>query len=298
MKLIDCTTYYDEELILDLRFNMLNQYIDKFIVCEAKFSHSGRKKKLNFDINKFSKFKDKITYLVVENEPEDLIYEDKINKVESPLNLRTNSVKRIAFQRNKLLEAVNNISEPNDYIFYSDNDEIPDLKLFNPKKNKNKIVIFEQELFYYKFNLLCDRIKWYGTRAVKKKDLINFEWLRQIKPKKYPFYRIDTLFRKDRYMDVNTIKNGGWHFTRIISPEEIHIKELDTEHHDEYRASKKTPDRIRDLIKRRMIDHDHLADSRENKFGKEFPLIKLDINKMPKYIRENQIKFRSWLDLN
>ncbi len=298
MKLIDCTTYYDEELILDLRFNMLNQYIDKFIVCEAKFSHSGRKKKLNFDINKFSKFKDKIIYLVVENEPEDLIYEDKINKIESPLDFRTNSVKRIAFQRNKLLEAVNNIAEPNDYILYSDNDEIPDLKLFNPEKNKNKIIIFEQELYYYKFNLLCDRIKWYGTRAIKKKDLINFEWLRQIKPKKYPFYRIDTLLKKDRYMDVNIIKNGGWHFTRIISPEEIHTKELDTEHHDEYRASKKTPEKIRDLIKRRMIDHDHLADSRENKFGKEFPLIKLDINKMPKYIKENQNKFRSWLDLN
>jgi len=298
MKLIDCTTYYDEELILDLRFNMLNQYIDKFIVCEAKFTHSGRKKKLNFDINKFSKFKDKIIYLVVENEPENLIYENKINKIESPLNLRINSVKRIAFQRNKLLEAVNDIAEPNDYIFYSDNDEIPDLGLFNPKKNNNKIIIFEQELFYFKFNLLCNRIKWYGTRAVKKKDLINFEWLRQIKPKKYPFYRIDTLLKKDRYMDVNVVKNGGWHFTRIISPEEIHNKELDTEHHDEYRASKKTPEKIRDLIKRRMIDHDHLADSRENKFGKEFPLIQLDINKMPKYIKENQIKFRSWLDLN
>ena len=298
MKLFDCTTYYDEELILDLRLNMLSQYIDKFIICEAKFTHSGRKKKLNFDINKFSKFKDKIIYLVVEKEPENLIYEDEENKYESDLDLRTNSVKRIAFQRNKLLDAVNSVAEPNDYIFYSDNDEIPDLSLFDPKKNKNKIVIFEQELFYFKFNLLCNRIKWYGTRAIKKKDLINFEWLRQIKPKKYPFYRIDTLVKKDRYMDINIIKDGGWHFTRIISPEEIHKKELDTEHHDEYRVSKKTPDKIKDLIKRRVIDHDHLADSRENKFGKEFPLVQLDIDKMPKYIKENQIKFKSWLDLN
>ena len=298
MKLFDCTTYYDEELILDLRFNMLNQYIDKFIVCEAKFTHSGRRKKLNFDINKFSKFKDKIIYLVVEREPENLIYENKESKLESDSDLRINSAKRIAFQRNKLLDAINNIAEPNDYIFYSDNDEIPDLSLFNPKKNKSKIVIFEQELFYFKFNLLCNRIKWHGTRAVQKKNLINFEWLRQIKPKKYPFYRIDTLFKNDRYMDVNIIKNGGWHFTRIISPEEIHNKELDTEHHDEYRASNKTPEKIKDLIKRRVIDHDHLADSRDNKFGKEFPLIQLDINKMPKYIKENQMKFRSWLDLN
>ncbi len=298
MKIFDCTTYYDEELILDLRFNMLNEYIDKFIICEAKFSHSGRKKKLNFDINKFSKFKDKIVYIVLENEPENLIYEDSKKKIESPLQWRSNSVKRISFQRNKLLEAVNDIAHPNDYVLYSDNDEIPDLSLFDPYRQKNKIVIFEQDLFYYKFNLLCNRIKWYGTRAIKKKDLKNFEWLRQIKPKKYPFYRLDTLLKKDRYMNINIIKNGGWHFTRIISPEKIHNKELDTEHHDEYRTSNKTPEKIRDLIKRRVIDHDHLADSREYKFGKEFPLIQLDISKMPKYIREKQNEYSGWLDLN
>ena len=80
MKIFDCTTYYDEELILDLRFNMLNDYVDKFVVCEANFSHAGKKKKLNFDINKFSKFKDKIIYLVLENEPIDLIYENDEKK--------------------------------------------------------------------------------------------------------------------------------------------------------------------------------------------------------------------------
>ncbi len=298
MKLFDCTTYYDEELIIDLRLNMLDHYVDKFIICEAKFSHSGRKKELNFDLRKFSKFKKKIEYIVVENEPKDLVYEDDGNKKESHLNWRSNSVKRIAFQRNKLLDVVNEIASENDYIIFSDNDEIPNLDLFDTKNSKSKITIFEQDLFYYKFNLLCDRIKWYGTRIIKKKDLINFEWLRQVKPKKYPFYRIDTFLKNDRYMNVNIVKNGGWHFTRMISPEEIHKKELDTEHHDEYRASKKTPEMIKDFIKRRVIDHDHLADSRENKFGKEFSLKQLDINEMPKYIRENQIKYSNWLDFN
>ena len=177
MKLFDCTLYYDEDLILETRLNILDKYFDKFIICEAKYTHSGREKKLNFDINKFSKFKDKIIYLVVEKEPENLIYEDKENKIELDSDLRTNSARRIAFQRNKLLEAVKSVAEPNDYIFYSDNDEIPYLSLFDPKKNKNKIVIFEQELFYFKFNLLCNRIKWYGTRAIKKRDLIMKEVL-------------------------------------------------------------------------------------------------------------------------
>ena len=297
MKFYDCTLYYDEDLILEARLNILNDYFDKFIICEAAFSHSGRKKKLNFDINKFPNFKDKIVYITVEKEPDDIIYENNDNKTENPINYRHNAIKRIAYQRNKLLDAVNAISNEEDYIFYSDNDEIPNMSSFE-KSKKQDIIIFEQDLFYYKFNLYCDRIKWYGTRAIKKKNLINFEWLRQIKPKKYPFYRIDTFFKKDKYTNVEIIKDGGWHFTRVISPEEIHKKELDAEHHDEYRASNKNPERIRDLINRRMIDHDHLADSKENKYGKEFALKQLSLEKMPIYIKENQDKYKEYLDLD
>ena len=46
MKIFDCITYFDEPLLFDLRLNMLNKYVDKFIVCEATFTHSGKKKKL------------------------------------------------------------------------------------------------------------------------------------------------------------------------------------------------------------------------------------------------------------
>jgi len=297
MKIYDCTLYYDEDLILEARLNILNQYIDKFIICEATFTHSGRKKKLNFDINKFSKFKDKIIYTIQDTEPNTIIYEDLSKKIETPKNWRANAVKRIAHQRNKLLDEVNHNANSDDIILYSDNDEIPNLNNIDIFNEKSKIVIFEQDLYYYKFNLLCDRIKWYGTRAIKKKNLINFEWLRQIKPKKYPFYRFDTILKKDKYTNVKIVKDGGWHFTRIISPEEIHKKELDAEHHDEYRASNKNPDRIKDLIRRRMIDHDHLADSREKKFGKEFPLIQVEINQMPEYIKNNQEKYLEFLDL-
>ena len=298
MKIFDCTLYYDEDLILDARLNILDPYIDKFIICEALFSHSGRKKELNFDINKFSKFKDKIIYIVQETEPKDIIYKDNFQKIEDPSNWRANAVKRIAHQRNKLLEEVNKHADEDDYILYSDNDEIPNLDLHNIRNEKSKIIIFEQDLYYYKFNLLCDRIKWYGTRAIKKKNLIDFEWLRQIKPKKYSFYRVDTLVKKDKYINLRIYKNGGWHFTRVISPEEIHKKELDAEHHDEYRASNKNPERIKDLIKRRMIDHDHLADSREYKYGKEFALKQLTLDKMPLYIKDNADKYKEFLDLD
>ena len=169
MKIFDCTLYYDEDLILDARLNILDPYIDKFIICEALFSHSGRKKELNFDIDKFPRFKDKIIYIVQETEPKDIIYKENSKKTEDPSNWRANAVKRIAHQRNKLLEEVNKHADEDDYILYSDNDEIPNLDLHNIRNEKSKIIIFEQDLYYYKFNLLCDRIKWYGTRAIKKK---------------------------------------------------------------------------------------------------------------------------------
>ena len=63
MKIFDCTTFFDENLMLEVRFNILNKHVDKFVVAEAKYSHSGDKKKLNFDIKKFTEFKKKIIYL-------------------------------------------------------------------------------------------------------------------------------------------------------------------------------------------------------------------------------------------
>ena len=299
MKLFDCTLYYDEDLILDARLNILNKYFDYFIICESKFSHSGREKKLNFDINKFSEFKEKIIYLVDDSEPEGLIYNiEEGSKIEKPEHYRYNAIKRISHQRNKLIDGLNQIADPEDFIFYSDNDEIPNMKKFDKDTEVSKIIIFEQKLFYYKFNLLCDQILWYGTRAIKKKNLQTFELLRQIKPKKYNFYRLDTLFKKDKFIDLKIIKNGGWHFTRVLTPEEIHQKELDAEHHDEYRASNKNPDKIRYLINNRLIDHDHKADSKSSKYEKEFKLKLINTNELPQYIQNNQDKYKDFLDLN
>ena len=298
MKLFDCTLYYDEDLILEARLNILNKFFDKFIICEAKYTHSGEKKKLNFDINRFKDFKDKIIYIIDDKEPEDIIYNQNDISIENLQDQRSNAVKRIAHQRNALFNTVNQLADHNDFIFYSDNDEIPNMDNFDMLKETNKIIFFEQKLFYYKFNLLCDRIFWYGTRAVKKKNLINFEWLRNIKPKKYFFLRFDTLFKKNKYIDIKIIKDGGWHFTRILSPEEIHKKELIAEHHDEYRASNKNPNKIRDLIKRRVIDHDHLVDKKVSKYGKEFQLKLYDLDSLPSQIRNNMEKYKIYLDLD
>ena len=69
MKIIDCFMFFDEEMLLDLRLNTLNKFVDKFVIVESSYTHSGKDKKLIFDINKYSKFKDKIHYIVLKDPP-------------------------------------------------------------------------------------------------------------------------------------------------------------------------------------------------------------------------------------
>ena len=69
MKVYDCLMYWDEDLILDLRFNILDKYVDKFVVVESNKTWENNPKDLKFDINKFKNFKDKIIYVPVKNMP-------------------------------------------------------------------------------------------------------------------------------------------------------------------------------------------------------------------------------------
>ena len=282
--------------MLEVRLNILNKYVDKFVVVEAKYSHSGEKKKLNFDIKRFDNFRKKIIYLVIENEPSDLIYtKDGNNFIEPNNEIRRNSIKRIATQRNKLIEGLSEAND-NDYIFYSDNDEIPNFEKFDFDKNQNRIIIFKQKLFYYKFNLFCDRVDWYGTKGCRKRDLISFSWLREIKAKRYNFFRLDTLFSRIKYKKVNIIDNGGWHFSQLMSPEDIEIKLLNQEHHDEYKLAKKNISNIKDMVKRKVINYDHKAKSTDYKFSKEFKLKSISIDQMPLFLKQNREKYNEWFD--
>ena len=296
MKVFDCTTFFDENLMLEVRFNILNKYVDKFIIAEAKFSHSGEKKKLNFNINRFKEFKKKIIYLPIDNEPSDLIYQKEGNKLfEEKKNMRMNSIKRISFQRNKLLDCLSEANDE-DYIFYSDNDEIPNFDNFDFNSQDNKIFIFKQKLFYYRFNLFCDRVNWYGTKGCKKRDLVSFGWLREVKAKRYSIFRLDTIFSKTKYSNVKIIDDGGWHFSQLKSPKDIEIKLMNQEHHDEYKLAKKNLPNVEDLIKRKTIVYDHKAKSSDYKFLKEFKLKTLPIDYMPLYLRQNLNKYNSWFD--
>ena len=297
MRIFDCTTFYDENFILDVRFNILDQFVDKFVICESAYSHSGKKKKFNFDISKFDKFKHKIIYLKIDHEPKNLIYKSSNNEhiKENTKDVRINAIKRIAYQRNFLKEGIFDASN-NDLIFYSDNDEIPKLNDANLDKIQNKLIFFKQKLFYYKFNLFCDRYDWHGTKGCKKKDLIDFEWLRNIKTKKYNFYRLDTIFSKIKYTDVKIINDGGWHFSQLKKIDDIYLKLTNSEDHQEFKNTGKKISDIEDLVNRKVILYDHKAKSSDYKFGKEFKLETIGLEEMPDYIKKNIDQFREWID--
>ena len=126
--------YFDEELVLDLRLNFLDEYIDYFVIVESKYTHKGEKRKLQFDHKKFEKFKHKIIYLVFDKEPSDIqlinlndTKDEKLTKYIYNASYRENG------QRNLILEGLKQARD-DDLILISDVDEIPNLENLNLEK--------------------------------------------------------------------------------------------------------------------------------------------------------------------
>ena len=299
MKIYDCFMFFDEEMMLDLRLNILDEYVDQFVITEATYMHSGKPKKLLFDINKFSKFKDKIIYNVIDKEPSNIetIYEeDKDEKDTRGQKLINNSNKREHFQREMAQESLKK-ADPEDIILINDVDEIPNLKGINFNTIKKKLIFFKQKTFFYKFNLQHDKINWTGSRACRKKNLISPQCLRDTKDKKYPIWRLDIMFSKIKYNSIHYVDNGGWHFTNIKSPEEIEKKFLNFLHHQDFEYSGLNLSDIKKMVENKKILYDHSVDQRDFKWTGSKTLKKVGLSEMPNYIRENYKKYSKWLDI-
>ena len=296
MKIFDCTTYFNEPLLFELRLNILNEYVDKFIVCEATYTHSGQKKKINFNKDNFPNFKEKIIHIVVDKDPENLFEINESNKFNNSL-FRLNAAKRIEKQRNEITSFFDK-SNNDDWIIYSDSDEIPDLSKINLKNIKKKIVLFKQKVFHYRFNLVLDSYDWFGSKACRLKDLGSISVLRNLKTKKYPWWRLDTLFKQDKHISVKIIDEGGWHFTELKNAKDIFTKHQNDEHHDEFDLTGISESDIEDMIKNKYIPYDHSADKRDlkkkwNRTNRVY-LSKINDNKLPKYLIDNKNKYLDW----
>src|SRR6056300_2011592 len=126
MKIYDCFSYWDEDLLLDLRLSILNDYVDYFVIVEGNKTWQNNPKKLQFDIEKFKNFKDKIIYIPVNDMPEG-----------------KNPWIRENFQRNCIERGLINAKQE-DWIIISDLDEIPNLRMLHHFKKEMRFAVFKQ----------------------------------------------------------------------------------------------------------------------------------------------------------
>ena len=295
MKIFDCFMYFDEDLILDLRLNILDKFVDYFVIVESIFTHKGEKRNLKFNINKFKKFESKIKYLVYDQEPSQIkkifskdTEDEKSNKYIMNALIRENA------QRNFINGALNNLDNE-DVILVSDVDEIPNLKGINFKEKKSKIILFKQDMLYYKFNLKLPNLAWTGTKACKKKYFKSAQWLRNVKDRKYPFYRVDTYFSEKKYINCEFVDNGGWHFTNIKTAKQIKQKLESYLHHIEFDKNPLSAEDINKIIQDKIAIYDLSVDQTKNKVRGN-KLENYPLHKLPKYLQDNLNDYKVWID--
>ena len=266
MAIYDCFQYFNEDHMIDLRFNILNEYVDFFVISESTKTHQGDNKNLNFKIENFKKYKHKIIYTVAdfENEKDFLNHKGGESLIEQ-------------HQRNNILNGLNEAND-NDLIILSDSDEIPDLKKISQIKSSTKFTAFSQKMFMYKLNLQnLDESGWIGSKICKKKNLPMPQKLRDLKFKKYPFWRIDK--RNLQIID------GGWHFSFLQNARDIANK-IKSYSHGEFN----TKDNVDiEKINQKIINNFDI-------FNRGYELKKINIDSsFPDYIFKNKTLLKNWI---
>ena len=288
--------FFDEEVVLDLRLNVLDKYVDYFVIVESIFTHRGNKRNLRFNHKKFEKFKNKIIYLTYDEYPSGIEkIRDSDNHNEKSRKYILNAAFRENGQRNFLMRGLKNAKD-NDLILISDVDEIPNLENLELSKINQKIILFRQDMFYYKFNLKLPNLIWTGTKGCKRKYLKSPQWLRNIKDKKYPFYRLDTVFSKTKYIDIKFVNDGGWHFSNIKTPDEIEHKLKSYLHHREFDENPMSKNQIEEIIKNKQAIYDLKVDKKVNKIGEGSKLENYSLEKLPNFLQNNINNYKEWID--
>ena len=269
MKIYDCFSYLDEDFLLNLRLNILDGYVDYFVIIEGNKTWQNNSKKLQFNVNNFQKFKDKIIYVPVEDMPDG-----------------DNPYSRENFQRNAISRGLIK-ADDEDLIIISDLDEKNKKKKIMSFKKEMKYAVFKQMHFYYKINLQSQiNPFWYGSRICLKKYLKSPQWLRDLKFKKRPFWRIDKLRLN------NIIDNGGWHFCNLKNPEQLLYKYKNLcETNDPYNFKEKIDEKylnLKEITKRINFGLDIIGRK------ESYESVNLD-ERFPDFIIENKKKLKKWL---
>lgn len=244
----DCFTFFNELELLEMRLNILNSVVDKFVLVEATLTHQGKPKPLYFEENKhlFSAFSDKIIHVVVS---------------EYPFNPEGNAWVYERHQRDMIKEGLIGCGAE-DVIIVSDIDEIPNPKKIIEYKQQKGIKIFKQKMYYYFLNCMNatnDDYEWYGPVMVNYNDFTSVQELRTISIKIMGYYvagfprNARLIWWKFINLDIKgrkvvLISDGGWHFSYLGGVERI-LKKLEAFAHTEYNKEiYKDPKKIEEAI--------------------------------------------------
>ena len=265
-KKIDCITFFDNNFMFDFRYNVMKNYVDKFVICESLYDHRNNKKGVNFDPDKKYINDPQILHIVVEK----------------PFPKNTNAWQNQAIQRDYIIKKLN-FAEDNDFIFFSDPDEILNPEVLKNFDLKKKYGIFLQRFFNYKFNIFNPyESPWEGTKVCKKKNLKSIDFMREKVRKKnlrYKFYRFD------KEKNIQIFENAGWHFNNVMSPEKI-SKKLKTFAHNEFSSEEfSSVETIRNKINAKV----DLFNRNE-----KYEVVRID-ESFPKYLLDNLLKFKDYI---
>ena len=265
-KKIDCITFFDNNFMFDFRYNVMKNYVDKFVICESLYDHRNNRKGINFDPEKKYINDPQILHIVVEK----------------PFPKNTNAWQNQAIQRDYIIKKLN-FAEDNDFIFFSDPDEILNPEVLKNFDLKKKYGIFLQRFFNYKFNIFNPyESPWEGTKVCKKKNLKSIDFMREKVRKKnlrYKFYRFD------KEKNIQIFENAGWHFNNVMSPEKI-SKKLKTFAHNEFSSEEfSSVETIRNKINAKV----DLFNRNE-----KYEVVRID-ESFPKYLLDNLLKFKDYI---
>ncbi len=268
----DCFTFFNELDLLEIRLNILNDIVDKFVIVEMNKTFTGENKSLYYQENKarFNKFDGKIIHVIVDDCPET----DNAWALEN-------------YQRNCISRGLKNC-QSDDIIMISDLDEIPNPEIIANLDCSSDIYLLEQKMYYYFLNYLNIKSPiWYsGTKVLSYQNFLHGLDNIDVKYSKFmpEEQNSGTTANKIRHFgDAKYIKNGGWHFSYLGGVDMI-IKKIKSFSHQEFNKAEYTN---KDLILKRIASGKDIF----NRSGCLYVPVSLD-NSFPEYLVNNQEKYK------
>lgn len=256
MKTYDLCTYNGEADLLEMRLNILDPYVDIFVIGEAEITFSGKAKPLYFELQKerFKKFLPKIRYIVVKHYYSSHILNYMIRQMDMP---NTNYPFLMAFYQKEHLQAGLEDAEQDDVVYYGDCDEI-----WTPQQVQEEPVKLKQLSYSMYLNRRSSE-PWAGT-AISTFAKVREYGLSQIRLKSKPL-----------------LENGGWHFTSMGGLEELRRK-IESYDHQEINTAE-----IHGKLEERYAKG-------QDFLGRDFKMT-TDESQWPEYLKENRETYKHLL---